>query len=325
MKGIKRQVALFIAAGLVLAGIGLLAIRYLAPGIRDPRRPSIEPDAAQRAERPGPEPDARVEPPPPPVRIVDVLGRVERRTKDQPWALAHKGETLGIEDALRTGKRGSADLQIGDRSKVTVTRSTEVTVKEITKTLHRFRLERGRLSVDYQRDGSRVLRIESSSEAIAQTQEGRFSVLRTPKAISVATETGVVDLSAHGRTVKVQPGEQATAQDGAQPSPAMAIPKRVLMRIAGVGRAPEKVEQRFTDVKGETQPGNLVFVRGRAVPVDEKGRFVLRVPLAPGENKVHVEIEDPKGRRRARVLEYFVVISKDPIKGIKIRWHKKKS
>jgi hypothetical protein len=295
-------------------------VRYLVPGEgqatripkkTEPKRPAPGDSGATKAQAPQ-------------VQIIGISGDVERRWGNAPWGAARVGDTLSQDEALRTGEHGSANLQVGNRSKLTVTESTEVTVKEITRSLHRFRLAHGRLSVKYDREGDRRIRIETSGGAVAETKEGQFSVLRTPRAVAVATTTGTVDLRAASRKVKVKAGEQAVALDGKPPAPVMAIPKRVLLKIAGVTKEPKKLTQRFTAVEGRTRPGNRVLVGGREVAVDARGRFVVRVPLREGRNRVPVIIEDPSGRRRTKILEYFVVISNEPIENIKFRWHKKR-
>jgi len=317
---VRRRVLIFVAAGLAVAVGGLLAVRYLVPAAgqatRSPGRDD-DPVVPVRTDSRAAAPEARV-------RIIGVTGEVERRRGGRTWAAARVGDTLNQEEALRTGKRGSADLKVGDRSRLTVTESTEVTVREITRSLHRFRLAHGRLSVNYGRQGDRRIRIETEGGAVAETAEGQFSVLRTPRAVAVATKTGTVDLRAANRKVKVKPGEQAVAEDGRPPAPAMAIPKRVLLQIAGIASEPRKVTQRFTAVEGRTRPGNRVLVGGREVAVDRRGRFVVRVPLKEGRNRIPVTIEDPSGRRRTKLLEYFVVISNEPIEKIKINWGARK-
>ena len=76
-----------------------------------------------------------------------VSGSVQRSTQKGSWAALVAGEHLRADDSLRTGKGAHTDLRNGDRARLTVTESSQLTIREITQKLHRFKLARGRVAV----------------------------------------------------------------------------------------------------------------------------------------------------------------------------------
>src|SRR5438093_921848 len=74
-----------------------------------------------------------------------VSGPVQRSTSRGDWAALSTGERLRADDSLRTGKGASTDLRIGNQARLTVTESSQLTIREITDKLHRFELSRGRV------------------------------------------------------------------------------------------------------------------------------------------------------------------------------------
>jgi len=276
------------------------------PGAKAPTRPDGAPEQAQTR-----------------VTVEEIRGRVERRKPPEPWRTARIGDNLGTQEFVRTGPRGRAGLVVGPRARLTVDHTSEVSVREITAVTHRFRLEQGRLAVDYRRDGKRVLQIESKDgAAVARTKEASFSVLQTEETVAVATTTGQVDLSAAGKTVKVEQGQQSVVQQAAPPAAPVTIPKEILLKVARA-RLPARESARTTILKGQTQPGNRVLVGGKPAEVDARGRFTIKVPLQPGGNQIVVVTEDPAGRRKERVLQYFAVSSGARVDDLKVDWGKR--
>lgn len=255
----------------------------------------------------------------PHVKVSRIIGKVERRAAQAPWKTARAGDRLGDLELIRTGPGGSAKLSVGSRSSLTVGRSSEVSVREVTRAAHRFRLRQGRLSVDYKEDGERVLLLESKDgKAVARATEARFAILQTDKVV-VATRTGRVDLTAAGSTVAVPAGKQAIVEPGTAPTAPAAIPKEVLLRVA---RARLPGEERSAVIRGQTDPGNRVLVAGKAARVDARGRFSVRVPLGPGKNQVEILTEDAAGRKK-QVRRYFAVTAGAPVEGVKVDWSKR--
>jgi hypothetical protein len=318
-----RRVLLFAGATLLLIAAGLLTSRYLFRSRRAPeetRLPRTTPppvEAKSTGSDAGPTPKGAG---PPRVVVVEVNGKVERRSERGPWQPARIGDNLGRMELIRTGE-GAAKLQVGERSRLTVQRSSELSVREITDVTHRFRLEQGRLSVDYREDGKRVIQIEGKGgKTVARAKAARFSVLGTGKTVAVATETGVVDLSSAGSTVKVAEGQQSVVVESKPPAPPSSIPKEVALKVA---RASVPSSRSYTILRGITQPGNRVLLEGRPIAVDDRGRFSVKVPLKPGTNSIELTTEDASGRRKRRNFRYFAVSSASPVKDVKVTWGKK--
>jgi len=231
--------------------------------------------------------------------IVDaVSGSVQRSTPRGSWAELVAGEHLRADDSLRTGKGAHTDLRIGDRARLTVTESTQLTIREITQKVHRFQLARGRVAVDYKPDGERVLRIESD-EGVAESRAARFSMLSTGTAVAIATDAGAVTLRAQERTVQVAAGQQAVVRQGEPPSASEPIPARVLLKVANAAAAGDSL---CATVEGIAPPGAEVTVDGAPAAVAADGRFNVPVPRAHGRSEVLVALRDAAGRQETRTV-----------------------
>ncbi|MFL5313215.1 MAG: FecR domain-containing protein [Myxococcales bacterium] len=253
--------------------------------------------------------------------VLSVAGSAERSRGSGAWSRLLPGEHLKADESIRTGRNGRTDLRIGDKSTLAVTESTQVTIRELTRAVHRFRLERGRLAVDYKPDGERVLKIESeSSGAVAETRGARFSVLSTGSTIAVATETGSVNLRAAQRDVEVHEGQTALVRQGDAPSapePISAVPVPLLLKVAAA--IPSDDEQLCAHVAGTAQGGSEVLVDGIPADVDREGRFSVTVPRRPPDKaEVLVALRDPAGREQSRTVPCDAL---DPrIRRLGIRW-----
>lgn len=318
----RRVLAFGLICAVLLLGGWLAVSRLIAPPAPPPNRPDAGVEATGPVE-PSRADAAAVRQEAPKVTVATVSGKVERRKAAEPWRRARAGDNLGDQEFVRTGPGGKAELSVGRRSRLTIDRASEVSVRELTDVTHRFRLEQGRISVNYRRDGKRVLQIESKDgKAVARTREASFSVLQTKDTVAVATETGRVDLSAAGKTVKVEQGKQSVVPRDAPPAAPAAIPKAVLLKVARA-RLPSRTSRKETTLRGQTQPGNRVLVAGEAASVDAQGRFSIKVPLKQGGNRIVVVTQDPSGRREERVLKYFAVRSGARVDDLKVDWGKR--
>jgi FecR protein/Glucodextranase, domain B len=318
----RRVLAFGLICAVLLLGGWLAVSRIIAPPAPAPNKPDAGVEVTNPVD-PSRTDAAAVRQETPAVTVATVRGKVERRKATEPWRRARAGDNLGDQEFVRTGPGGKAELSVGQRSRLTIDRASEVSVRELTDVTHRFRLEQGRISVNYRRDGKRVLQIESKDgKAVARTQEASFSVLQTDDAVAVATETGRVDLSAAGKTVKVEQGKQSVVPRDAAPAAPAEIPKAVLLKVARA-RLPSRTNRKETTLRGQTQPGNRVLVAGKAASVDAQGRFSIKVPLKSGGNRIVVVTQDPSGRRKERVLKYFAVRSGARVDNLKVDWAKR--
>ena len=62
------------------------------------------------------------------------------------------------------------------------------------------------------------------------------------------------------------------------------------------------VRQDTVTVRGLTQSGVSVSIRGRAVAAGESGRFQITIPISPGVNLVDVNAIDAEGNRNTQTL-----------------------
>jgi hypothetical protein len=268
----------------------------------------------------GPAPDAapspRAEPAAREARVAASAGRVER-LRGTSWALLAAGERVQAHDALRTAADGRADLDIGARAHVHVAENTQVHLDELTETIHRFRLARGRLAAEYEPDGERVVRIEDAAGgAAAEARAGHFSALSTPGSFAVSAQTGAVNLRAAGVSVRVAPGEQSVASEGRAPSPSAALPRALLLKVAAAGGALAPCSA----VEGTAALGAELLVDGESAPTDSLGRFRAE-PRKKGA-EVQILARDASGR-----VEERLVRCPDPaptptprIEEMRIRW-----
>jgi len=284
---LPAQIAGLIAAVLLLALVVFRSTVYQPP----PRAPEPPAPAAAPAPHPGP-----VQ-----ARILAVRGEVERGSAGGGWSAVRPGQTVEADELLRTGAHGATDLAIGERARVSIGESSELSIRELTDSVHRFRLTRGRMLADYDRVGQRVLRVEDGQgEAVAETQAARFSVLSTGTGIAVATTSGAVDLSAHRRTVHVAEGQQSFVAQGAPPQPPSPVPTAVLLKVANA-LAGESASV-CAEIDGTASPGSEVTVDDVPVSLAADGRFSRQVPRTAGKRGVRVLIRDAAGHEQKRTV-----------------------
>lgn len=256
--------------------------------------------------------------------VTAAVGPVQRATGSGTYTPIAPGDRLRADDAIRTGRGGRADLRIGDKSELSVAEQSQVSIRELSRAVHRFKLERGRLSVDYKPDGMRVLRIENeASGGVAEAFSARFSVLSTGATIAVATETGSVDLRAADQVVTVAAGRQALAQKGAPPTAPEEIPVRLLLKVAGAAGAPQ--QGLCARVEGVAQPGSQVLIDGVPVEVGRDGRFSVPVPRdTPRKKAVLVAMRDVMGRQQQKTVPCAGEAPESAIHDFAIRWRGKR-
>lgn len=257
------------------------------------------------------EPPAVVEP-----TVVSLEGMVERSGPAGSWEPVLAGERLQADGALRTARGARADLAVGPRARITVAERSQVAVAEVSAAVHRWKLVRGRIGVDYQADGARVLRIEGAGgAATAETTGARFSALATSLGLAVATESGSVNLAAAGKAVVVAAGEASAARAGEAPLPPEPIPRALLLKVARSGSEPRAGA--CARLRGTAEPGTEVTVDGEAVPLGRAGDFDTLVPGRPGKREVVVAVRDAAGR----VVERRLRCDAPPdISDLKVRW-----
>jgi hypothetical protein len=323
----KTRIAIYLAVVLALIGIGLVVSRALVDADDgDGRRAAAAPPVADRNQSPvhdgGPE-VAPVEPEAggaSAVRVVGVEGRAERRSEGRDeWADLASGDLLAVDDSVRTERDAGITLGVGAGSTVSLGGGTQVQVREVSDSVQRLGLVRGRVSVRYQEDGSRVLRVENEDgSAVAEAREGAFTVLGEGGTVAVAAEEGSVDLEAAGRRVTVEAGQQSAAIRGAAPTRPEAIPLDLLLKVTDPGCRVQR--EAFIVIRGRTSPGALVRVNDLPGEADAEGRFAVQVPLTVGRNTIVVVTEDAAGRVKRRTFPCVTVDPRAAIEKIDIQW-----
>jgi len=282
-------------AGLI-AAVLLLALGLFRLLVYEPPRPAPAGSVA-----PEPAPADPAEKRPVQAMVLSVRGEVKRGTAGGGWSAVEPGQKVQVDDLLRTGAHGTTDLAIDGRSRVSIAESSELSIRELTETVHRFRLTRGRMGADYDPAGERVLRVESDTgDAVAETRSARFSVLSSGSGIAVATAAGGVELSARKRTVHVAAGQQSFVAPGGPPLPPVPVPTAVLLKV-GNSLAGES-ETLCAEIDGTAFPGSEVTVDGAAIAVEADGRFHHQVARAAGKRSARVDIRDPSGREKTRTV-----------------------
>ena len=232
------------------------------------------------------------------VEVIATEGLIERR-RGQIWESVARGQQLVADDSIRAGPGAGATLAIGAGTRIEVSDTTELTVRGITAAVQRLQLTRGRLSVDHQADGARVLVVENESGAVARAGTARFSVLASGTALAVATQTGVVRLHSAGQAVDVPAGQQSVSLEGRAPAAPTQVPVTVLLKIARTARDARGA----CVVEGVAEPGAEVRVEGRLVEPGARGKFAVRLTGTADTEGARVVTRDAAGRvteRRVR-------------------------
>ncbi|MBN2407667.1 MAG: FecR domain-containing protein [Elusimicrobia bacterium] len=67
----------------------------------------------------------------------------------------------------------------------------------------------------------------------------------------------------------------------------------------------EKIDKRIVVINGNTVPGMNISVNGDRAAVEEDGRFVAAVRLAPGENEIRIKSIDGSGKELEKILKVY--------------------
>ena len=230
--------------------------------------------------------------------LAEVRGDVQVGTPSgfQPVAPQIKSLALGGGARIRTGRGASAVLRAPDGTEIALADGVEISLEEISATVARFALERGKVRAAAT-PGGRPVAVDSSG-AHAEAQGARFTIYAGPRGlVAVAGETGQVRIRARDREVAVGAGQQSIVPPGGVPSDPVAVADDVFLRVSWptetLKRSPE------TLVRGRARPGERVLVNGVEAEVRMDGAFETTIRLQEGKNPpLKVEAETLGGRRR---------------------------
>ncbi len=251
--------------------------------------------------------------------VLSVSGNAEHQPDGATdWTVLEEGALLKGRQILKTGGDSRLTLGVGNKSRVELDERAELRLKDITSQGHQFQLIEGRISVDYKEQGRRV-RIENrDGTAVAEAEEGIFTVLGTGTTVAVATKTGRVDLSAGGQTVEVAAGQQSVVEQGGVPAAPRPIPVDVMLRVVDPGCLVQR--NAFLVVKGRADEGSRVTVDGEDVELGPDGNFAKGVGLKVGKNRIVIEAVDASGNQKRKVLPCVIVDPGAPIEKVDIKW-----
>lgn len=307
MKG--KSAAKVVAVAALVVALALLGFRLF---VVEPAPAPALPAPVALPEPAAPEPEVAA----PEAVVVAVEGQVEQAGAGGTWHSVVRGDKVEVGGALRTGAASSAQLQVGEGTRLTAGAETELVVRAVTGAQQRFQLQRGRVTAAIDASGERSVRIENEAGAVVETAAARFAVMSSGQVLAVATETGGVTLTAAGTQVKVAPGEVALSAGGAAPVRAGPLPRELILKLA---RAKTVGGGLCAVVEGVAPPGAEVRVDGEALAVDATGHFRQVVPKREGRTGVRVFTRDLAGRTREERVA--CATEREPeVSSVKVNW-----
>jgi hypothetical protein len=250
----------------------------------------------RRAPPPAPAPVARPATPAsaPAVQALLATARGEVEVKrGGRWTPLGAGGRLDRDDVIRTAAGATATVSMGEDIEVRLQGSSEVSLRELTATASRVRLERGRLGASVASDKV-VLKVESSaSSAVAEARRGRFAVFTDGKGLVAVTATaGEVKLRSSGGDAVLGAGERALVVKDEAPR-REAVPASVFLKVKWPEAAPNAKQ---VVVRGRADVGAAVAINGQPAEVAPDGTFTATVAVARGRNDLEVVAVDLGGR-----------------------------
>ncbi len=311
----KKRILIFVVLILMLIAIGILFTRHMNSDLEPPVSVSSSADNAT--------PEVATENPAEHISVLNVNGVAEKKSSaDGRWSPMTEGDRLNVDDSVRTRNESSVILGLGEASTIELNNASEIEVRELSGAIQRLGLIRGRASVDYGENGERVLNIENSDgTVVAKVDDGKFSILNNGQVVVVATETGSVDLSAEGQSVKVTGGMESVVEKGRAPVTPYAISTEAYLKLST--GACRKQSDTLAIVRGTISAGTEVFVNDSHVEPNEDGSFMARVWLAANTRKVHLKTVDIWGSTREQTLTCLEPRNTASIKKVVIDWGKK--
>lgn len=232
---------------------------------------------------------------PDPLQIVEIEGEVQR-DRDGIVTPGRVGMHLAPGDRLATGADGSAVLTRGAGAELRVGPDASVAFVAVDEGVLEMSLERGTVRARVRPDAGAV-RIAQGDRAIVATDATFGVAVGDDGQLTVESERGEVAVSGVVGASRVGPGRRLVAfPDGT--TYADAVPADLLLDVAWPGT----VLTDSVEVAGKADPGAQVTIAApggsATVRADASGAFGATVPLAPGENRVAVHVDDPMGRSR---------------------------
>jgi hypothetical protein len=226
--------------------------------------------------------------------VTEVSGIVEVR-HDGTWRPLAEGERVLPTDAIRTGSSGRTVLRTAAGDSLLLRERVELEVDTLSTTVTELTLTKGKVNAAAA-PGTERFQITSSGARAVGKGGGRFIVYPdTRGAVTVASETGDVQVVSQGSQVTVGERQQTYVSPGEAPKDPVPIPDAVFLSIAW---PPGEIHATKTTLRGKTRPGTLVEINGQPVVVGDDGSFETQVALKDGKNSVEIVGEAIDGTTR---------------------------
>lgn len=293
-----RRTRFALAAGLALLALGFGLRQVLSPAAAP--TPNAKPNAPAPNERPSS------------LTVSRTQGHVELRDAESGrWEPLAADAQVSERDSVRTTDDASAVLVAGDGLRVEVAERSEVELLRLTGPEAKLVVERGRLSAQVAGVKQSVSVAVRGSDAVVNTDGAAFSVLRDEQGqVAVAVTDGDVTLSAQKVRVRVASGQQSWVGLDRAPATPTRIPPSLFLKVARTG--PRLLNQRTTDLSGDTTTGAVVYINGVAAATDPEGHFSAHVELREGKNDLHIKAVDVLGRSQREQLPSVTVDTQPP-------------
>ncbi len=234
-------------------------------------------------------------------------GSVNYQPSTQPSRPAQVGDRLQVVgEGIQTGNRSSSSLRLDSEiGTVSVSQNTDLRVQRL-----QVLTNGGRISVLSVLKGQARLRLRPfnnpDSRLEIETPAGVAGVRGTEFGLSVtetgktaiATLTGLVEASAQGETVQIEPGFASIIIPGQPPTPPFPYTDEVRLQRVRLWRT----SLGTLVVSGQVAPTNLVWINEQAVEPGIDGKFRASVPF-PYRFSVSIQVQSPLGKLQSYRLQ----------------------
>lgn len=277
--------ALALSVAALLGGATLISRRvFERPAARpaEPPRPTSDPSSALPRFQPVPQSL--------PFQVASMDGKVEA-FRDGHWTPIKPGDTLTIQDVVRTAPGARAILRRGTSSELELREKVDVRLDRFSGDAATLDVLTGKVVASVSRTGE-SLEITAHESRAQNEGLARFVVSVDEKKVAVASQSGTTRFSSQGKEVRLAQGTESHADRGKPPAEPEKIPESVLLSV--VWPSGERREDR-TSIRGQVGPHTSVRVNGVDAEVADDGRFTAMVPLRDGANRIEVEAEELSG------------------------------
>lgn len=238
------------------------------------------------------------------LEVQRLQGRVTIQTSAE--RLAKLGDRLTKPgDVVTTGPGASTLLKVDNRiGTVQVAQNSELRVRQLGVLrnggwITTLNLDRGqaRLKVDKRIMPSNSVFEVHSPSGVAGVRGTNFGVMLNPQnRLVVGTETGLVEASAQGKTVALEPEFGSALFPGEPPLPPLEVDRKLELNLVEV-----EFRQGQLWLSGSIHPLNTVFARDLELAVDKNGAFGQLIPIPPGD-RLPIKVSNSFGEEQGYLV-----------------------